>query len=121
MKLVLTLLHVARWMVLIAAAMPLIYYLLAIVAARRFFLGHASPPRDFAPPVSILKPVRGLDRESYENYASFCNLDYPEYEILFNVADEHDPAIPVIEKIIRDFPQTVIRLLIGAERIGRFE
>ena len=111
-------LHVARWVILIAAAMPLIYYVLAIVAARRFFRGHAPPPRDFAPPVSILKPVRGLDRESYENFASFCSLDYPEYEILFNVADERDPAIPVIEKIIRDFPLAGVRLLIGAERIG---
>jgi ceramide glucosyltransferase len=107
-----------RWVLLIAAAVPLIYYVLAIVAALRFFRGHISPPRDFAPPVSILKPVRGLDRQSYANYASFCNLDYPDYEILFNVADEHDPAIPVIEKIIRDFPQISIRMLIGAEQLG---
>jgi len=105
-------------MLLVAAAVPLIYYILANIAALRFFWGHSSPARDFTPPVSILKPVRGLDRGSYENYASFCNLDYPEYEILFNVADEHDPAIPVIEKIIRDFPACRIRLLVGAEKIG---
>jgi len=115
---VLLFLHGLRWLVLIAAAIPLIYYVLAVIAALRFFRGHRAPPCDFAPPVSILKPVHGLDRESYENYASFCALDYSQYEILFNASDPGDPAIPVIEKIIGDFPQRSIRLLIGAEAIG---
>jgi ceramide glucosyltransferase len=112
------LLHALRWIVLLAAAIPLIYYVVATVAALRFFRRHSAPPRDFAPPVSILKPVHGLDRDCYENFSSFCVLDYPEYEILFNVSDENDAAIPVIDKIIRDFPQRNIRLLIGAEPIG---
>jgi ceramide glucosyltransferase len=107
-----------RWLVLVLAAAPFAYYAVATVAALRFFSGHRALPRDFAPPVSILKPIRGLDRDAYENYASFCRLDYPEYEILFNVADEHDAAIPVLEKLICDFPERSIRLFVGAEQLG---
>jgi ceramide glucosyltransferase len=110
--------HAIRWAILLLALVPFAYFITATIAALRFFGRHSDLPRDFAPPVSILKPVRGLDREAYENYASFCRLDYPQYEILFNVADEHDPAIPVLEKLIRDFPERPMRLFIGAEQLG---
>jgi len=104
--------------VLLLALAPFVYYLLAISAASRFFRGGSSVSSGFALPVSILKPIRGLDRETYENYLSFCRQDYPEFEILFCVTDEQDPAIPVIEQVIRDFPQRSIRLLIGSEPLG---
>ena len=102
---------------LLLALAPSFYYALAIIAASKFF-----KPRNtvagFTPPISILKPIRGLDRETYENYASFCTQDYPEFEILFAVSDESDPAIPTIHRVIRDFPKRTIRLLIGSEPIG---
>ncbi len=113
-----------RWGVLLAALTPFGYYLLSIFSAWRYFRELRQRPAalpgrpEFTPPVSILKPVRGLDREAYENYSSFCRQDYPEYEILFAVSDADDPAIPVIQKLIADFSERSIRLLIGAEKLG---
>jgi ceramide glucosyltransferase len=115
---------------LLVALAPYAYYLLAIIAASRFFRVSSNPAVtaqasalssaavEFAPAISILKPIRGLDRETYENYASFCAQDYPEYEILFCVSDRTDPAVPVIERVIADFSQLTIRLLIGSEPFG---
>lgn len=107
-----------RDVLLLLALAPFAYYALAIAAAWLFFRGRENASANFAPPISILKPIRGLDRETYENYASFCRQDYPEFEILFCVSDADDPAIPVIDKLIRDFPERSIRLLIGSEPIG---
>ena len=113
-------LHAAwRDAVLLLAAAPLFYYALATVAALRFFRRErARILPNYTPPVSLLKPVRGLDFGSYENFASFCRQDYSEYEILFAVNEDLDPAVPVIQRIIAEFPQRRIRLLVGAERLG---
>jgi ceramide glucosyltransferase len=110
--------EILRWLLLLAALSPFGYYVLAIVAARRFFRRPIPSPENFKPPVTILKPVRGLDREAYENYASFCRQEYPEFEVIFGVTEEDDPVVPVIRQIIQDFPERDIRLLIGADRLG---
>jgi ceramide glucosyltransferase len=107
-----------RTALLFLALAPFAYYIAALIAARKFFGSRTAPPPDFTPPVSILKPVLGLDREAYENFASFCRQDYPDFEILFCVSSREDPAVPVIEKIIADFPVRRIRLLVGAEPVG---
>jgi ceramide glucosyltransferase len=107
--------------ILIFAIGPLVYYALTLLTALRHFGARkraVRPKGEFTPPASILKPVRGLDRNAYENYASFCRLDYPQYEIIFCVSDADDPAIPVIERIVRDNAEREIRLLVGAREIG---
>lgn len=110
--------RIAGYIVLMVAAIPGVYYLLAIYSSARYFrvARRENPPNtDFTPPISCLKPIRGLDDDAYENYASFCRQDYPEYEIVFCV-DRDDPALPVLEKLIADFPQRKIRLLYGSGR-----
>ncbi len=114
-----------RWAILALALGPLVYYLMGIYSAWRFFrVAHrastsaANPQAKRVPAVSVLKPVRGLDPDAYENFASFCRQDYPEFEILFAVSDAVDPVVPVIEKLIADFPARSIRLVVVAERLG---
>lgn len=105
--------------VLLLAAAPLFYYIAATIAAWRFFHRERERKRGaYTPPVSLLKPVRGVDFASYENYLSFCRQDYPEFEILFAVNDASDAAIPLVHRLIAEFPERQIRLFIGAERLG---
>src|SRR5437870_1086197 len=109
----------ADYLFLTIAAAPFIYYLLVLYCSWCFFRGSKTRlpgNSDFLPPVSNLKPVRGLDPEAYENYASFCRQDYPEYELIFCVGDENDPSVPVLEKLKQDFPGRQIRILIGSGR-----
>jgi ceramide glucosyltransferase len=107
---------------LILAAVPFLYYLIAIYSSWRFFNRRADSGRvtaDFTPPLSILKPVRGLDPDAYENFASFCRQDYPaDYEIIFCVSDHSDPALSVIENVKADFPDRSIRILYGSGRVA---
>jgi ceramide glucosyltransferase len=114
--------HLANgWVVatLAMATFPLIYYALACVAAWGFYrAGRYSELDGFEPPVSILKPLHGLDFASYENYASFCKQDYSDYEILFAVNDRSDPAVEVVHRLMAEYPQRQIKLLIGAEFLG---
>ena len=101
------------------ACFPFVYYVLVLYSSWRFFRRPTAPlPKSsvFTPPVSNLKPVRGLDPDAYENFASFCQQDYPEYEIVFCVDSSDDPIMPVIEKLQRDFPDRSIRVLFGSGR-----
>src|SRR5260221_10310819 len=116
-----TVLFVFRLAVLVLAVGPLVYYLLALYCTLEYFWKlRGLPPRDdsFAPPVSILKPVRGVDPGAYENFASYCRLNYPQYELVFAMADPHDAVIPVIEKLQRAFPGRAIRFVTDVPRVG---
>ena len=70
------------------------------------------------PPVSILKPLKGIDPEIYESFRSHCLQDYPEYEIIFGVSDAADPAVASVEQLQREFPRRSIRLVVCPEILG---
>jgi ceramide glucosyltransferase len=110
-----------RAALLVCVFAAIAYYLIAAVAGLLWFadrrrqraLGLA-----FTPPLTILKPVRGTDAEAYENFASFCRQDYPEYQILFGVREASDPVVPIIQRLIADFPERDIELVISDVEIG---
>src|ERR1700687_3612039 len=80
------------------------YFVLCIWAAQRFqrecFRRNETR---FAPPVSILRSLKGLDPHMYSAFRSHCLLDYPEYEVLFGVSDAHDPGLGLVEKMRAEF------------------
>jgi ceramide glucosyltransferase len=109
----------ARDAILLIACLPLAYYVVATLAGLRFFVRQREKsPGSFTPEVSVLKPVRGVDFASYENFRSFCLQDYPKYEILFCVNDLDDAAVPLIRRLAEEFPQRSIRLLSNAPQLG---
>lgn len=93
----------------------LAYTLISLICARNYFKQQAAAvPSPVAPGVSILKPVKGMDEDSYDNFASFCSQDYPgELELVFAVASPDDPAIEVIRQLIDDFTHHTIKLVIN--------
>ncbi|MBI2688964.1 MAG: bacteriohopanetetrol glucosamine biosynthesis glycosyltransferase HpnI [Acidobacteria bacterium] len=95
------------WLFLI----PIGYQLVALIAClRRMF--QVRPAPDAMPPISILKPVRGADPLFYSVVCSHAQQDYPHFELLFAVADRDDPAVPIIERAIAEFPERRIRLIV---------
>jgi len=110
-----------RWVILLLALAPLAYYLIAIYCSLDYFIKAHRPETlpDFGlPPLSILKPVRGVDQDVYKNFSSFCEQNYSDYEIVFAVADADDPVLPVIEQLKKDFPDRTIRLIQDIPQLG---
>ncbi|OKH55959.1 glycosyl transferase [Calothrix sp. HK-06] len=87
------------------------FYCYAIYAARCFIDNQQSINKIYQPLITILKPICGLDTNTYDNLASFCRQDYPYYQIIFSFRDEKDPAIPIVKQIINDFPERDIELI----------
>lgn len=101
------------------AAIPFVYYLIALYSSWRYFSRSVSAPDvAYAPPVSILKPIRGLDPDASENLSSFCRIDYPEFEMVFCVDADDAAVLAVLAKLTSDFPQCRIRVLYGSGRVA---
>jgi len=101
---------------LFLAAGSAAYLLLALwrVAMSRFETAPAQPsaPPVFLPPVTVLKPLCGAEPRLYECLRSFCEQDYPDMQIVFGVGDAGDGAIPVVKRLIAEFPGRDLALVI---------
>jgi ceramide glucosyltransferase len=96
-----------------------VYFAMSIWAAKRFQADRGRAiDRKFAPPVSILKSLRGLDPQMYAVFRSHCLLDYPEYEVLFGVHSLDDPAVALVEQLREEFPLRNLRLIHCPAELG---
>ena len=104
------------WIFVGITTLGLVAYGLQIMAIRsclspRSFGEGSSLPRSF-PAVSILKPLKGLDDNLFDNLESFCNQDYPEYEIIFALQDYNDPAYQIAKKMKDKYPGMDISIIV---------
>jgi len=106
------LISVVFWLLLATVVGATCYSVIALYAA--FLFENTRPPGtySFTPPVSLIKPLCGAERELERNLESFCRQDYPSYEIVFSVREEGDGAVPIVRRLQRNFPYLPIRLLI---------
>jgi ceramide glucosyltransferase len=90
-----------------------------VVAIRRFRrTPHVAMPSSQLPPVSLVRPLCGIDNYAVDTLSSTFALDYPHYEILFCVASANDPVVPLVERLIAEHIGARAKLLIGDERVS---
>ncbi|MEN2985866.1 MAG: ceramide glucosyltransferase [Thermodesulfovibrionaceae bacterium] len=94
------------WFILSLVLLSLIVYVMQIVALRKKLNEKYTPAHTF-PPISIIKPLKDLDDNLFDNLESFCKQDYPEYEIIISLQDYNDLAYKVAEKIRSKYPHLV--------------
>ncbi len=103
---------------LASGAFTFVFTLAATVFARRFLL--ARPPRAaaFLPPITLIKPLKGEDRDLEENLASFCRQDYPRFQVLFCLASPDDPGLAAVSRLKKQFPEVDIEVVVSKQCIG---
>jgi len=103
-------------LLLAASLFSLAYAVFALARVRAF--ARQRPRAAAGPPVTVLKPLRGAEPGLYENLRSFCEQDYPEFQVVFGVRDPQDPAIAVAERVMRDLPGRDLALVVDDRVIG---
>jgi ceramide glucosyltransferase len=95
-----------------------VYLILAIAAARRFWIACRKQVEDGVsfPPVTVLKPLYGLEPQLESNLESFFLQDYPKFELIFGARDASDPALNVVEALRQKYPHIKSRVVFSGER-----
>ncbi len=113
--------HIGEWIFLIPIIGGSIYAVLCVFAVLRFRTSLANRPvRSFGPwaPVTVLKPVHGLEKNQRENLRSSCIQDYPEFQVVFSVQDADDAAIPLLKELQQEFGKGKVTIAIENCRAG---
>jgi ceramide glucosyltransferase len=100
-----------------ATAIHIASIVVAIVRFRRSALGEAPSARKF-PPISLVRPLCGIDNFAADTLRSTFDLDYPRCEILFCVASAKDPVVPLVEALMAERPEAGAKLLVGDEKVS---
>jgi ceramide glucosyltransferase len=113
-------LRIAELISVLGTCSAIVYYVVCIWSASRFLRErHADAPNlGDAPSASILKPLKGTDPEMYQALRSHCLQNYPDYEIVFGVSDPADPAVELVARLQKEFPERDIRLVICSQILG---
>jgi ceramide glucosyltransferase len=90
-------------------------YALLVVAAARRYVAVTPGSCDEAPPMSVLKPLHGLDEGLERNLRSFFEQEYPHFEVVLAVSQQDDPAVPVVEHLRRLYPHVPSTLVVTGE------
>jgi ceramide glucosyltransferase len=99
------------------AAVAMVYSVIAWLAVRRP-IGLAAGSPENRPPVTILKPLCGAEPETYECLRSFCDQQYPQFQIVFGIADATDPVAAIVERLQREYPNIDLELCIDRRQHG---
>ncbi|MDI1449815.1 glycosyltransferase [Polyangium sp. 6x1] len=81
-------------------------------------LGRAPGRERPTPPITILKPLKGVDDGLRENLLSFALQQYPAYEVLLGAEDSEDPALAVAREVMGRFPDAPFSILHCPRRTG---
>lgn len=93
-------------------------YLIGIYSAFEFFRRPVPPPRRSGPPVTVLRPLKGLDVGLYENLNGLCRQSYERFQLVFGVADGRDPAAGLVRRLQREHPELDIELVVDDRVYG---
>ena len=94
-----------------------VFSVLTLGTIKRFF--KRKPTRNpFTPPVSVLKPVRGLEKNLLRNLKTIATQDYPDYQVIYSVQDPQDPAYPILKEIQQELGKERISVVISTVEAG---
>ena len=112
--------EIVFYLLVLISFFAIVYLLFAnfCIAKLRKSLKRPHIPSGFTPAVTIFKPICGLERGMDENLRSFCEQDYPEYQIIFGLHGEDDAAIPLIKRMIEDHPQLDMEMVVDTRLHG---